>query len=251
MTMAGRMDDVWKSAALSRHFVEDVRGTVPLAREQIDVMMRLLESRGAPLRRFVDLGCGSGVLGSVLLERWPESRGVFLDFSDTMLEAARANLAPYGDRAQVLHGDFAGPGWRDALLEGPPPDAVVSGYAIHHQPDERKRTLYREIHDLLAPGGWFVNVEHVAPGSPLCRELFDRAMIENLAALYERRGAAPDEARRHARELHMERADKEANVLTPVETQCRRLRELGYEQVDCYIRIYELAVFGGQKSDEE
>jgi len=43
------------------------------------------------------------------------------------------------------------------------------------------------------------------------------------------------------------RPDKAANILASVELQCDWLREIGYEDVDCYMRIYELAVFGGRK----
>ena len=43
------------------------------------------------------------------------------------------------------------------------------------------------------------------------------------------------------------RPDKAANILAPVDEQCRWLREIGYEDVDCYLRILELAVFGGRK----
>ena len=44
----------------------------------------------------------------------------------------------------------------------------------------------------------------------------------------------------------MNRPDKDANILLPVEVQCDWLREIGYEEVDCYFRVYELAVFGGR-----
>ena len=43
------------------------------------------------------------------------------------------------------------------------------------------------------------------------------------------------------------RPDKAANILASVELQCHWLREIGYEEVDCYFRIYELAVFAGRK----
>ena len=50
-------------------------------------------------------------------------------------------------------------------------------------------------------------------------------------------------------EEYATRPDKAANILAPVELQCDWLREIGYEDVDCYMRIYELAVFGGRKAN--
>ena len=37
------------------------------------------------------------------------------------------------------------------------------------------------------------------------------------------------------------------NILAPVGDQCDWLREIGFEDVDCYFKIFELAVFGGRK----
>jgi hypothetical protein len=34
--------------------------------------------------------------------------------------------------------------------------------AIHHLEHERKRSLYRELFEVLEPGGMFANFEHVA-----------------------------------------------------------------------------------------
>ena len=55
------------------------------------------------------------------------------------------------------------PAWVRALPEGRY-DAVVSALCIHHLPDERKRGLYAQAHELLEPGGMFLNWEHVAAG---------------------------------------------------------------------------------------
>ncbi len=49
------------------------------------------------------------------------------------------------------------------------------------------------------------------------------------------------------RRQFVNRADRAANILAPVEDQCRWLRAIGFRDVDCYFRIYELAVFGGRK----
>ena len=49
----------------------------------------------------------------------------------------------------------------------------------------------------------------------------------------------------------LNRPDKDANILAPVEDQCVWLRNNGYENVDCYLKVMELAVFGGQKGSAE
>ena len=38
-----------------------------------------------------------------------------------------------------------------------------------------------------------------------------------------------------------------ANILAPVEVQCQWLREIGFTDVDCYLKMFEVAVFGGRR----
>ena len=122
-------------------------------------------------------------------------------------------------------------------------DAVVSGFAIHHLPHERKRALYCEIHDVLAPGGVFLNAEHVASPSPRVETMFDDAMIDHL---FERRREIGEEvSREQVRRDFLERPDRAANILAPVEEQCRWLTEVGFRDVDCFWKYFELAIFGG------
>ena len=126
-----------------------------------------------------------------------------------------------------------------------PFDAIVSGFSIHHQPDRRKRKLYAELFDLLRPAGLFLNLEHVASPTRWLERAHDDLFIDALHAFGQQNGSRNSRAQT-AREYHA-RPDKAANLLAPVERQCAWLRDIGYEDVDCYFKIFELAVFGGRR----
>jgi SAM-dependent methyltransferase len=177
-------------------------------------------------RRILDLGAGDGRLLALLRLDRPASRGVATDASPTMLDAARARFA--GDAmVDVVAHDLDEP---LSALASPRAtggvgafDAVVSGFAIHHCSHRRKRALYAEVFALLAPGGEFYNLEHVASPTPELHEAFFAAMGMSLAD------------------------EDQSNQLLDVETQVAWLREIGFAQVDCFWKWRELAVFGGVK----
>ncbi len=240
-----RGDVVWQNGDLVRTFLDGVRGGIPFAAEQIEVMLRVVGTRAVPVAAFLDLGCGSGVLAAALRGRYPRAEATLVDFSEPMLAAARASLGAFRPEPQFVLADFGVPTWVTAIDDRAPFDAVVSGYAIHHQPDGRKRALYGEIFELMAPGGVFVNIEHVASVSPWGAALADEAFVDALADFHVRAGTGLGRAEVAARYVH--RPDKAANILAPVETQCAWLREIGFVDVDCWFKHFELAVFGGRR----
>jgi tRNA (cmo5U34)-methyltransferase len=240
-----RRDEVWKTRSLVKLFLEGIRAAVPLAAEQIDVMLRLIAARRQPVTRFADIGCGSGVLARAILSRYPQAQGVLVDFSEPMIEAARAQLAGHTPCPHFVVADLALPEWTDAIAPHGPFDAIVSGYAIHHLPDERKRALYGEVFALLAPGGMFANVEHVASLTPWIEAISDDLFVDSLYAFHRQR--EPSQSREQVAHEFAHRPDKAANILAPVEVQCDWLRAWGFADVDCYFKVLELAVFGGRR----
>jgi hypothetical protein len=44
------------------------------------------------------------------------------------------------------------------------------------------------------------------------------------------------------------RPDKTENILALAETQCQWLREIGFADVDCFFKLFQLALFGGKTS---
>jgi SAM-dependent methyltransferase len=167
--------------------------------------------------RILDLGSGAGRLLSLVKTARPAAQFVAMDFSPTMLTALRGNFVNDASVTIVSH-DLAA-----SLPELGEFDVVVSSFAIHHLVHERKRELYREVFDMLAPAGVFCNLEHVA--SPTAR-----LHHEFLAKL----DLTPEE-------------EDPSNKLLDLETQLGWLREVGFEDVDCHWKWRELALIAGVK----
>jgi len=237
-------DEVWKLPDIVNRFLS-YRAAIPLAQEQIGVMMSILKSRTQPVENFLDLGCGDGILGAAVLGEYPTARGVLVDFSEPMLMQAREQLEEYAGQLAFENLDYGDPAWVNEIQQHGSFDAVVSGYSIHHQPDSRKRPIYEEIFSLLKPGGWFINIEHVSSSAELNIDLFEQHYVSARYAIEKQNGGTRTFGQ--LAEEYRTRPDKAANILAPVELQCDWLRNIGYEEVDCYFRIFELAVFGGRK----
>ena len=177
----------------------------------------LLEFIPQKVERILDLGTGDGRLLALLRIDRRDAMGVALDFSPTMLAAARERFRN-DDKVQVIEHNMD-----ETLPDLGRFDVIVSSFAIHHCTDERKRTLYSEIYDALLPGGVFYNLEHVKSATA---ELHGRFL----------------------RSLGITEAEEDpSNKLVSVETQVRWLREIGFQNVDCHWKWLELALFGGTK----
>jgi tRNA (cmo5U34)-methyltransferase len=177
----------------------------------------LLECVPRDVRRVLDLGTGDGRLLAMLQPDRPEMTGVGLDSSEVMLDAARERFAGQ-EHVELIGHDLSEP------LPGLGRfDAVVSSFAIHHLPHERKRSLYAEIFDLLQPGGVFANFEHVASPTHRLHLAFYEAIGEPI-----------------------ENEDP-SNQLLDVHTQLQWLRAIGFDDADCYWKWREMALLIGVK----
>lgn len=239
----GRRDAAWQDDETVRYYLDSVRAAIPFAAEQVAVMLRLVEQGRLPVSRFLDVGCGDGFLSAVMLRVYPGAEAVLVDFSEPMLDAAKARLGERVPAPVLVTADLATPSWLDAVAKRAPFDAIVSGFAIHHLEDGRKRGLYGELLALLAPGGAFVHDEHVAPEAAWIARAFDDGMID--AVWDHGRRDRPALTREESAAAYANRADREANRLAPLEAQCDWLREAGFVDVSAPFRWYELAVFGG------
>jgi SAM-dependent methyltransferase len=150
-------------------------------------------------------------------------------------------------RATFVAEDLGRKTWVQAVGGHAPFDLVLSGLAIHHLPDQRKRELYQEIFDLLKPGGLFLNLEHVSPRSAWAQQAFDDLFVDSLWSHHQKLGGT--KTRDAIAHEWYHRPDKTENILAPVEMQCRWLEEIGFANVDCFFKLFALALFGGQRPE--
>jgi SAM-dependent methyltransferase len=207
------MVNLWSSTEHALSYLE-IADTIPHRTQGESVV---LEQVPKTVRRILDLGTGDGRLLALLKVDRPQAQSIAVDFSPTMLEAVKTRFADDPTVQVVAHN-----------LDQPLPiagrfDAIVSSFAIHHLSHERKRSLYAEVFDLLEPGGIFCNLEHVASPTAKLHEQFRAAL-----------GIS-------------QRPDDPSNLLLDVETQLRWLREIGFDDVDCYWKWLELALLIGVK----
>jgi tRNA (cmo5U34)-methyltransferase len=202
----------WTEAAWAQRYLSE-RGDIP---HRVDGLAVLLEVLPANSVRVLDLGTGDGNTLAMVLDARPGATGVGVDFSAEMLGRARERFAD-APRVEIIERDLDMPlprSWGSF-------DLVVSSFAIHHCIDRRKRALYGEVFDRLTPGGTFLNLEHVASPTLELHTAFLTAIGKTAAT------------------------DDPSNKLAPVETQLEWLREIGFDQVECYWKWRELALFGG------
>jgi SAM-dependent methyltransferase len=160
--------------------------------------------------RFLDLGTGDGRLISLVREAHPQAHAVGIDFSEPML--ARAAERFDGDRSVELRAHDLG----EPMPLGEKFDAVVSGLAIHHLEDARKRQIFAEIRASLRPGGVFANLDLVRSASPELHERFRQEI-----------GRIEDDP-----------ADRLADLCSQLDW----LRDAGFENVECHFKWRELAL---------
>lgn len=237
--------EVWKSTELAEKYLSGIRGAIPLAKEQLDILLRLIGGNQEQVKYFLDLGCGDGILAATILEKYPSAQGVLLDLSETMIKSAQERLVQFKDNLKYIVYDYGERDWVNKVAGEISFDVIVSGFSIHHQPDERKQEIYNEIYNLLAPDGIFINIEHVSSPTKWVENLFNDCMIDSIYNYQDK--IATNKTREQLANEFYNREDHEANILAPVDQQCQWLREIGFVDVDCYFKVFELAIFGGKK----
>jgi hypothetical protein len=107
------------------------------------------------LQRLVDVGGGSGVLLTTILDAAPRLRGVLVD-RPAAVDSARERLARFGARAECVEGDFF-----DSVPAGA--DAYLLSRVIHDWDDEPAARILATCRAAMPQGARLLLVEAVLP----------------------------------------------------------------------------------------
>lgn len=128
---------------------------------------RLLALGGpAPGAAALEIGCGRGVGGEIVLERFEVARLTAFDLDPRMVDLATRRLARFGDRVTLSVGDAEAIEAPDGCF-----DVAFDFGIVHHVPDWRR--ALGEVFRVLKPGGRFY-CEEVYPrviSGPVARRL--------------------------------------------------------------------------------
>jgi SAM-dependent methyltransferase len=234
-TVPERASDEDRGSWLEEGFVQDW-----LAQDQLKTLLdfpRQLTAAVVALEQppdmVVDIASGPGTYLGLLLDAFPQARGVWTDASEPMREVARENLASFGDRVQFEILDMRDLG-RGAL---PVADVIVSSRAAHHLDSAALLDFYRACFQGLRPGGWLANLDHTEPPAR-----WD-ARYKTIRKAAKR--AQENQERR--RQLPRHRHDQpRPTIATHLET----LTRAGFDDVELVWKAYHTCLFMARRSGE-
>lgn len=211
------------------------------------LMLSILQSfylhfiKNGSRRTVLDLGCGDGIVTSVIAGVDSRISATLVDGSGDMLKKARERLSGL-NKTTYIRSSF------QEMIRGNTVlgkfDFIASSLAIHHLSMDEKKALFEKVYRLLKRGGYFLNIDVVLASSGPVEEWFlslwkdwinERAwdlgikenQFENIIDGYK---------------------DNRDNKPNRLEDQLDALRAAGFADVDCYYKYGIFTIFGGRRA---
>ncbi len=177
----------------------------------------------------LDIGAGTGLLSSFILEKIPNAQLTLIDISEKMIEEAKSRLK---DRPNITYivDDYTKYQF-DKKYE-----IVMSSLSIHHLTNQQKRQLYENIYSILNKNGVFINADQVLGSTPFIENLYKRVWKLKV----ENSGLSKDDLQAAYERVKLDKMDV-------LEGQLNWLKEIGFLDVDCVYKYYNFVVMFGKK----
>jgi len=229
---ARREGDFVFDESVAAVFDDMLERSVPFYVEQQAMIAELARRHWREGSLVVDLGCSTGTTLVSICSQLPDVRAVGVDNSAPMVDRARTTLAARGldDRVDLVEADLE-VGLADLDLGAA--SVVTICWTLQFLEPSGRRSLLREVHDLLVPGGALLVTEKVAPPDARAVDLFTDLYYE----FKRRNGYSRTEIARKREALE--------GVLVPltVDGNLELLRSAGFESPSTFFQWYPFAAF--------
>jgi SAM-dependent methyltransferase len=197
----------------------------------------------------LDIACGPGSITQRVLDRFPKARSFAVDLDPVLLAIGRGAQGTADGRITWMQENLNEPVWAERLTErlaGRQLDAVLSSTALHWLSPGTLARVYRELGQLVRPGGVFLNGDHMAyaPDRPTIRAMAQNVRAQRRAAVdatgtaedwerwWQAIAADPALAELHARRERLFAWRDRQWVNASVEFQRGALLDAGFREVD-------------------
>ncbi len=154
-------------------------------------------------RRIIDLGCGTGGVTKLILERLQSAKETVIFAVDHSASALRDAVAELGGRKDAVIRFVQSPVQNLKTAINGDVDAVVYCNSIHYVPD--KKTLLSQIREKLSPNGILAINTSFFDGShpPESEEFYRRWLMRSLRILKREHGMSPDASQKVESRQHL------------------------------------------------
>jgi len=197
--------------------------------------------------RVLDLCAGFGALAISILKNYPKAKALCIDGSKPMTELGRKRTTAFAERIEFAQASLDTTDWLKTTSGTY--HAVVSAQALmRFLTPARRQSLYKEIFDIVVPGGCLINVDDVCAPSPALHKRYNAALNQWLE------GYIPEGSEDKLR-FAKYKEDSPVDDIKPIrdgfldqELSC--LREAGFEDVDCFWKFGMMTVYGGFRPEK-
>ena len=220
-----------------------------------DEIIRFLGIKNCRNPVITDLGAGTGIFIEKILETNSSAVCYWIDYSEDFLNVAKDKLSKYDNKVKFILVSLDEP-WESHLSSQP--DFVFSMSAIHHLENNEKRALYARCYDILSDGGWFINIDEMKTLNKDAYllnlyqwinhvEEYKSNISENEMHFYNKWKTHFDNWKIRNVD-NIDRPKSKGDDLHEIFTiQMNWMKEIGFSNVDIFIKYYLWCVVGGQK----
>ena len=205
------------------------RMVIPCFNDFYQTTIDLIPFSSSDSFRVLDLGAGTGLLTASIISVFPNVTATLMDLSEKMLEKAQERFSS-NKKVNFLVWDYS---------HSPFPEeyqVIASAMSIHHLSNDEKKLLYQRVFDALKCDGIFINADLVKGETDKTEQIYHDMWMNWI-----------HEAGLSKHELSEIIERMQYDKPSSLSDQLQWLKEIGFQDVDCYYKYFNFAVYSGRK----